>query len=279
MNHDHPHRLLHSQEFGLGPAPLVCLHSSGASGGQWRALAERLQGRHRLVCVDLPGHGRSSDWAPDTRPDLALEAEVVWMSLGPTPVPLDLVGHSYGAALALQMARQRPERVRSLTLYEPVLFGLLKHQEPWGEAWHEIADLAGRIDARLARHQPEGAAALFCDYWADGPAWAALNCLQQQSLARRMPTIARHFQALFAASWGTRELARLPPLRLLCGGRTRAPARRISELLALALPQARLDWLPMAGHLGPISHPDEVAAWLSATPRPAQQRAYAQACV
>lgn len=268
--------LLHCQFQGQGPKTLVCLHSSGASGRQWRALAEALHGHCRLQCIDLLGHGQSAGWPQDAPDALAIEAEAVWTALGPQPAALDLVGHSYGGAVALQMALQQPERVRSLTLYEPVLFGLLARHEPWGEAWDEIDALAERLDALLAAGRPDAAAALFCDYWADGPAWMSMNALQQQALERRMPTVARHFRALFAATWGPAELGRLAgvPLRLLCGGRTRAPARRVAELLALALPDAGLDYLPAAGHLGPLSHGAEFATWLAGGQRPRR----AQAC-
>jgi pimeloyl-ACP methyl ester carboxylesterase len=104
-----------------------------------------------------------------------------------------------------------------------------------------------------------------------------MNALQQQALARRMPCVAGHFHALFDA--GPAELEHLAglPLRLLGGGRTRTPAQRVSELLALALPQARLEFLPEAGHLGPISHGPAFAAWL-APARRERQEARAQAC-
>ena len=39
--------------------------------------------------------------------------------------PLALVGHSYGAAVALIAALATPGRVRAMALYEPTLFALL----------------------------------------------------------------------------------------------------------------------------------------------------------
>lgn len=39
---------------------------------------------------------------------------------------MHLIGHSYGGAVSLHVALQRPERVRSLALYEPVLFAPLR---------------------------------------------------------------------------------------------------------------------------------------------------------
>ncbi|HEX2011304.1 MAG TPA: alpha/beta hydrolase, partial [Roseateles sp.] len=152
--------LLHCQEQGQGPTPLLCLHSSGASGGQWRTAAEHLHTRRRVLTVDLLGHGRSAGWPPQAPDSLAIEADAVWNTVG--DVELDLVGHSYGGAVALQMALERPERVRSLCLYEPVLFGLLRRYEPWGEAWQEISALAGRLERLLAARQPEAAGAMFC---------------------------------------------------------------------------------------------------------------------
>lgn len=239
-----------------GEQPLLCLHSSSASGGQWRALAASLRGKHRLLLPDLAGHGRSPAWPQEIPHSLAAEAEVMWETLPRTAAPLDIVAHSYGGALALQMALQRPAAVRSLTLYEPVLFGLLRRHEPWGEAWREIARVARAVGELVAAGRLAAAGQLFCNYWNDAPAWQQLNEAQQDSVSARMPMVDRHFQALFEATWGPAELSRLAnmPLQLVCGSQTRASALRVCELLALALPQTRLASLPGAGHLGPISH-------------------------
>lgn len=247
---------LHLQQQG-GDRPLLCLHSSSASAGQWRALAACLQGRHRLLLPDLAGHGRSPTWPAGRAHDLATEAAGLWACLPPLPDGmLDIVGHSYGGALALQMALQRPQALRSLTLYEPVLFGLLRRHEPRGEAWREVARLARDVGTRVAAGEAAAAGALFCDYWSGTAAWPRLDPDRQAAIAARMAMVDRHFQALFAVDWDKPELDRLAdlPLHLVCGGRTRVPTQRLSELLARTLPQAHLSRLPAAGHLGPISH-------------------------
>lgn len=56
----------HFREAGAGP-PVICLHSSASSSGQWRALTDRLADRFRVVAVDLYGYGRSLAW-PGERP-------------------------------------------------------------------------------------------------------------------------------------------------------------------------------------------------------------------
>jgi len=238
--------------------PLLCLHCSSGSHAQWRPLAERLAPRHQLLMPDLLGHGRSPAWPDTAADDLRVDAAAVLACAEGLP-SFDLVAHSYGAALALQIALDHPGRVRSLTLYEPVAFGLLRRHEPWGAAWSEIRAVARALADALAAGQPEAAARLFTDYWSAGQGWARLSPGQQASVASRMPTVHRHFEALFAAPWGAAELRQLQqPVHLICGSATRLPPLRIAQMLARWLPQSRLHYLEGAGHLGPISHAGEV---------------------
>jgi pimeloyl-ACP methyl ester carboxylesterase len=88
------------RESGSGPT-VVCLHASASSSTQWRALAERLSGRFRVLAVDLHGCGRTSAWA-QPRPlrldnELAL-LDVVWRGAG---ARFHIVGHSYGGAVLM----------------------------------------------------------------------------------------------------------------------------------------------------------------------------------
>jgi len=47
------------REAGAG-TPVVCIHSSASSSGQWRALMERLADRFRVIAVDLYGSGKTA---------------------------------------------------------------------------------------------------------------------------------------------------------------------------------------------------------------------------
>ena len=87
-----------------------------------------------------------------------------------------------------------------------------------------------------------------------------------------MPTVHRHFEALFAARWSDSLLGMLNmPVRLICGTATRASARRVAQSLALRLPQAQLRMLEGAGHMAPINDAARVAElmleWLGAMNR------------
>jgi len=239
---------------------IVCLHSSTGSSAQWRDLQQRLAQRWEVLAPDLYGHGRSPAW-PARPATLHVDAAAVAALSGPRP--LHLVGHSYGGAVALQIALRHPERVASLTLYEPVAFGLLRKLAPRDAALEEIEEVAGSVASLVAAHCLHDAGRVFSGYWGGARAWGAMSEEQRQAVAMRMPAVPRHFEACFRAAWSTRLLARLRmPVLLMRGGATRASARRVAELLAAALPQAQCVELQGAGHLGPLTHRETVNRWM-----------------
>ena len=252
-----PPTLLSSQTQGQGHATtVVMLHSSSGRSAQWGALLSSLASDAvNCIAPDLHGHGRSPAWPEPARDTLALDADAAWRSVAWSSRDVHLVAHSYGAAVALQMALMQPGRVASLTLYEPVPFGLLQAHGKDAAALVEIEIIAERVGAWLDAGRTLEAARLFTDYWAGSGAFALLQAPQRARIAERMPTVRRHFNALFAVQWSAPQLRRLTmPVMLLRGTTTREPARALASRLATLLPTAHSVTLPGAGHLGPISH-------------------------
>ncbi|GAA2219247.1 alpha/beta fold hydrolase [Streptomyces nogalater] len=100
-------------ETGQG-APVLLIHGEGSVSEQWYGILEGLATSHRVVAVDLPGYGYS-ERITDASP--AGMATFVWnfaRAVGAErPV---VVGHSFGGAVAVHMALQRPDHVPSLVL-------------------------------------------------------------------------------------------------------------------------------------------------------------------
>jgi pimeloyl-ACP methyl ester carboxylesterase len=242
--------------------PVVCLHSSASSARQWRRLIAEGGDDWAWHAPDLYGHGSRPDW-PELMPSqLSVEAKGVLAGL---PFAADqgfhLVGHSYGGAVALQIALQEPQRVLSLTLYEPVAFGVLPALGPNEPEWEEISDVAARLGAALDSGNDFGAARGFCAYWQGRDVWPELDFAQHMRLAEAMPTVRRHFAALFAAQWSDSLLDLLKmPVHLVCGTATRASARRVAQSLAVRLPRVKLTMLDGAGHMAPIDDAGRVNA-------------------
>ena len=247
---------------GAGETVLL-LHSSAGSGAQWRSLTDKLQSRYRVVAPDLYGYGDTGSWPGRAFPKLADEAALADAVLGSSNAPVHVVGHSYGGAVALRFALDRPDRVKSLTLIEPVAFHLL-HEAPPGSPdrslYLEIIDLAGA----MSRAECGGygrAMARFVDYWNGDGAWAQLRPDQQSELARRGPKVALDFWATLTEPASLRTYQRIDaPTLILRGTRSPQPVRRIAELLTVALPEARLRSIDGAGHMLPLTHRDAVNA-------------------
>jgi pimeloyl-ACP methyl ester carboxylesterase len=248
-------------ELGSGE-PVVLLHSSGSSGAQWRALAERLAARYRVIAPDLYGYGGTANW-PGRRPfHLECEAEIVLALLARSSGQAHLVGHSYGGAVALHVARRHGDLLRSLTLIEPVAFHLL--QEADVQALPEITEVAESVARAIACGDYVAGFGRFVDYWGGPDAWTAIAEDRRQAMAARLPKIALDFHATINEPVRLEDLRSMAvPTLLLQGANSPLPTRRICERLAHVLPQAKLKTVHGAGHMVPITHRDEVNALVS----------------
>jgi pimeloyl-ACP methyl ester carboxylesterase len=235
---------------------VVCLHSSASSSRQWRQLGELLGARYHVVAPGLIGYTDGPPWTGDR--SVTLDEEAAWIErwLDGANRPVHLLGHSYGAAVALKLAQRRPERVRSLIVYEPVLFRLLT-----GEAMTEIVSLANQTEHHCQTGNPAAAGRSFVDYWSGEGAWEHLSVSQQGAVTQRMHKVAAEFHALFADATPAAACLRLSmPILHLSGALTRTPTARVARLMRNYLPAASWIELPGLGHLGPVTHPYAVNA-------------------
>lgn len=231
--------------------PVVLLHSSASSASQWRALAQRLSARYRVLAPDFYGYGGSAPWPGHGAFSLAREAEIVYALLADAGEPAHLVGHSYGGAVALHIARRRPDRLRSLALVEPVAFHLLADRS-------EIAALSESVLRAVASGDYLRGCALFVDYWSPG-AWDALPATKRVAMASRLAKVALDFHATFSERAKAEEWRAIrAPTLLVLGERSPLPTRRICELLTRMLSAARLRVVPGAGHMAPLTHAEAV---------------------
>jgi len=242
------------REAGSGPA-VVCLHCSASTSGQWRPLMERLAERYHVIAADLYGSGKSPPW-PGERPmwldDQIALLEPVFECAGES---FHLVGHSYGGAIALKAALRFRTKLKSLVLYEPVLFSVLLTDAPESAAAREI--MAVRDDtAHLA---PEGVAERFIDYWMGAGTWGAMPEPRRATLAGAVRAMKPEWHSAFneptpLEAWRTLEV----PTLLLTGTASTAAARAVARLLAGVLPRVRVEALEGAGHMAPVTDPERV---------------------
>ncbi len=242
--------------------PVLLLHCSSACGSEWRSLGDRLGGAFRLIAPDQWGCGKSDPWTGRGAFTLAEEAAPILDIIYRVGKPVYLVGHSYGGALALRIARKRPDLVRSLTLVEPSCFHLLRGGHALDRAlFGEISGVAGDVKAAVASGDYWGGMARFVDYWSGEGAWHGMPHGTRMKLSQRLGKVVLDFRALIEEPAGLAAYAALTmPTLILCGERSPGPSRRIVDMLVSAMPRARLAPIPDAGHMSPMTHPDPVNA-------------------
>ncbi|MCQ8128039.1 pimeloyl-ACP methyl ester esterase BioH [Methylomonas rivi] len=99
---------IHTEIYGQGQ-PLVMLHGWAMHTGVWRDFARRLAEYYQVICVDLPGHGRSEILEPFGLENIA---EAVLQAI---PVQeFSVLGWSLGATVAMAIAERAPQRIRHL---------------------------------------------------------------------------------------------------------------------------------------------------------------------
>ena len=234
---------------------VVALHASASSARQWGPLTAAFAHRYRVHAVDLHGHGERSPWRGGDPLSLADEAALVAPIMA-REGEVHLVGHSYGGAVALKLAATYPQRVCSLTVYEPVMFRWLADARA-----SEVGDVLSVV-ATIRRHLALGSASdagrTFVDFWSGEGAWQAMAAQRQASVAVRMRTVASHFAALFDEPLALRDVARLcVPTMVLTGARTVRVMHRMAQTLRDAM-RARHRQIAEAGHMGPVTHAEAV---------------------
>ena len=228
--------------------PLVLINGLGANIEMWRPLRRALAPR-RTVAFDAPGTGRSP--TPATPLTLAQLAGLVSGSLDRLGLhEIDLLGYSFGGAVAQLVARRDRTRVKRLILAGST--------SGWGSfSIHPLALAGLATPARyyLGRRGDRLSRLAF----GDGRR-ATFRNLDAARSALPPSTLGYWWQLLAIAPWSSHGwLDQLPqPTLVLVGDRDRAAPAANSRFLAERIPNARLRVVKGAGHL--LLMTDDVSA-------------------
>jgi len=159
--------------------------------------------------------------------------------------------------LALEAARRLGPRVKSLALVEPVSFHLLR-QEGRPE-WDEVEQLGRAVLGAVAKGDDRAAAKSFMTYWLGRLRWFLSPERFKSAITATIPKVALEFGIIVDAPTTLADYAEVTvPILLVKGSKTRAPTCAVVDLLATALPNAKVAVLKGAGHMSPFTHPAEL---------------------
>jgi lipase len=240
---------------GRGPRRVLALHCTLAFSGAWAGLARQVEQELTLVAPDMPNHGRS----PDLDPQSSFADTAYAGALACLDAPMDVMGHSFGAVIALRIAVERPEHVRSLTLIEPVLMAMVKSDAP--EAYADLLAMESDFSTKLAVGDWAEGARSFNRTWGDGKRWAELSRRARDAMVRAIQVLpgARGIVYDDSANLIPRLDGVEVPCLLVRGADSPAVIRIVNSGIGNRLPDAREEIIDGAGHMAPVTHPERVA--------------------
>jgi pimeloyl-ACP methyl ester carboxylesterase len=247
-------RIVDVIEQGAGRAT-VLLHSSASGARQWQALIAALKDRRHVIAPNLMGYGETSPWSAPPVQTIRDQAAMVHGILDDIDGPIDLVGHSFGALIALELATLLGRRAGRLAMHEPNPFALLNR--PGREApWTEARSLHAHVKAHGMQGDWRVAAARFADFFSGPGAWAAMPEERRHALAASLPPNLHEWDAVMDPCLSLDRWEMLSAPALLVRARdTAAPLHSLAELLLGAYPSWRGEIVPRGGHMAPLTRP------------------------
>jgi pimeloyl-ACP methyl ester carboxylesterase len=101
---------------GTGPGDVLLVHGHSAHHMWWHLVAPELERTHRVIRMDLSGHG-DSDHRDDYSPAIRVRELVAVLDAVGADRPV-IVGHSMGGRLAVVAGAERPDRIAGLVLLD-----------------------------------------------------------------------------------------------------------------------------------------------------------------
>ena len=238
---------------GSGGDPLVLVHGSWVDHTTFALVEPTLSHGFRLLTSDRRGHGRSE--RPKGRRTIDDDvSDLAGLLEGLDLYPAHVAGSSRGGPVAIHLATDRPDLLRSLISHEAPLIGLADRPDP---ELDRALEAMGEVTTRVVDGDARGAARTFVDAVALGPgAWERLSPSVQEGLvANAGSSPDEYFDEASTVVDATKLSEFDPPALLTYGQDSPTFSRRLSERLASILPNAELRSLPGTGHVPHLTHP------------------------
>lgn len=261
----------HLYDWGGAGRPVLLLHGLASNARIWDFVAPLLAERARVVAVDQRGHGLTT--APDTGygfAETAADLAALIAALGfDRPV---IVGHSWGANVAVECAARQPGLAAGLALVDGGIFSPRSDGLSWEEAERRLAPprIAGTPRTRLLERIRSGDLAPYWRPELEPIIMAGFAVAPDDTVAPRLSF--EHHMQIVRALWEADTPARFPELDCpvlvlpsLNGGAEQVAQKRERALAAARrLPHGSVVWLEDAIHDVPLQRPELVARAIGA---------------
>jgi pimeloyl-ACP methyl ester carboxylesterase len=248
-------------EQGEGPC-LVFVPGSFSTTAAWRPIIDLLKGRFRTVATSLMGYGGTEEVRTADNCKVDQQAEAVEAVIGHTGKAVHLIGHSWGGSVALSVALRGKARLASLVLFEANPCDVLRQS---GD--NETYDLVramwdGYVKAYAAGERD--AARRVIDLWEGTGSFDKMPPRVREYAIQTTPSNILDWSAHWAFRATLAHYAAIEvPALILHGGETHLAMRRVAQILAVQMANAKLGAIPGSRHFLISTHPREAAALIA----------------
>jgi pimeloyl-ACP methyl ester carboxylesterase len=240
---------------GAGPVVML-LHSSVSDRRQWRSLTSELEGRFRVVALDLIGYGDTPAWDHRREQRLRDQSELVRTVAADVGPPLALVGHSFGASVALCAAAELGDHLAGLVLLEPNPFSVLRETE--AAEYNEILALRDSVKSAGEHANWSDAAERFADYWNGPGTWAMMARSRQEAFIHALHPNYHEWDSITSSPAGD-YVSQVTAATHVISARDTVPSiAKIVSILESRRPDWRFVRIDRGGHMAPLTQPELV---------------------
>jgi pimeloyl-ACP methyl ester carboxylesterase len=238
--------------------PVIAIHSSVSANRQWRTLTETVRDRYRVLAVNLFGYGETTPWPGTSPQSLYAQAQLILALWEELRGRVHIVGHSFGASVALKAAMLLGSQVGTLVLLEPNPFYLLK-QGGRTKAFLESRALRDHVKCFGSLGDWPRVAERFADYWLGDGSWHMMPEKRRAAFSESLPPNVYEWDAVMDEETTVRECSAVTARTLVVSdSATRAPIREIVDIFAEACPHWSFRSIAEGGHMAPLTRPDLV---------------------
>ena len=241
----------------------MLIHGSLVDRHSWDLIVPGLAHSMEVVSYDRRGHGESA-LAPRPHPVRDDAADLAGLLEALNLYPAHVIAHSYGGAVALRLATDRPEMVRSLAIHEPPFVGLLTADPATAYEGEQLLAGARALQEMIRSGQRLLAAEQLVGVFSTEPgAWNRLPPEVQLTFVRTVDRWSEEFndpEAFAPDREACREL--MVPALLTKGGQSPRFLHRITAALGALLHNSRIVEIPDVGHVPHLVQPHQYVGLL-----------------
>jgi pimeloyl-ACP methyl ester carboxylesterase len=248
------------EDSGGSGEPVVLVHGLWGDHHQWDNVKTRLSGAYRVITYDRRGHGASTLsketlGLADHTSDLTELISLVGRG------PVHLVANDSGGTIALDLARLRPDEVRSVNLHEPSLVGLLESEPMAAMSRNGFTELESTVAGRIQARDATTAAQTYANgVSAEAGGWAQIPPEVQRTFVANAAAALKELEDPAMRQMELTPFATYREPIVLTGGSRSAPVfASINDHVAGAFYHALRYSFDGAGHFPHVTHAESFA--------------------